>query len=91
MSAATKVAEDVDTEVLDDLDFTPECEVRDNLRVMRFTLWTWPKCTRQAQWVALFPCCGATTFVCTPHRRARGKFEHCRMHWLSHQLTWSKI
>lgn len=49
-----------DTDILDELDFEHTC-------CHRFPYFDSDECGAKASWVIIKPCCGAMSFICSPH------------------------
>ncbi|ACH62167.1 hypothetical protein MYRNA_198 [Mycobacterium phage Myrna] len=94
MTTATKT--DAVELVLEELDFSPTCEIRVSwsFKVFGFTFRLPPgkRCDKPAPWIGRLPCCGHHVLVCDGHRRDRTiGFPHCGHRWQYLHLTWSKI
>lgn len=70
----TDITERTETDSLEHLDFTPVCDFKVTLMILRWLPWVGIKCRRCAEWVGNTPCCGAQWLSCNPHRWDSGFF-----------------
>jgi hypothetical protein len=87
----TREATVTDDQVIADLEFSPICNIRERWTFLGYTVSKRTRCTNLASWIALFPCCGLTIFVCEEHRVWPREFPHCRQPWYGYHLTWKRI
>lgn len=90
MTTGAMTDTDVQTDVLEGLEFELPCHTRTRRKVL-FWSRLQKDCPHPARWTGIFPCCGADIIACQPHRTNGAPWTCCGHDFPAMRIAWSKI